>query len=108
MAQWCGGPEARLPYPRGNWYEDQAWNAFPLQAMRIVAVAESVFVKPGDEWGAEEVTFFNWLWDATALYDALDKPASALTDAEQKLLRRAEDILRQEREYLNGRQESRN
>lgn len=102
MAQWCGGPEKRLPYPRGNWYEDQAWNAFPLKAMRIVQVADLAFSKPGDEWEAFEIRFFDWVWDATRLYDALDKQPKDLTDEDMDLLNRADAILQQEREYLHG------
>ncbi|MBK8989258.1 MAG: hypothetical protein IPM39_24875 [Chloroflexi bacterium] len=102
MAQWCAGPDKRLPYPRGNWYEDQTWNTLPLQAMRIVLLAEKVFSKPGDEWEDFEINFFDWLWDAVQLYDALDKLPAELTNEDQSLLAQANRILQKEHEYLNG------
>lgn len=102
MAQWCAGPDKRLPYPRGNWYEDQTWNTLPLQAMKIVLLADRVFGKPGEEWEDLEINFFDWMWDAVLLHDALNKPPTELTDEDNRLLAQAEQILQKEREYLNG------
>lgn len=102
MAQWCSGPERRLPYPRGNWYEDKNWNGFPLAAMKIVMLAEAVFGKDSDKWTDQDVLFYDWLWDASALYEALDKSPETLEADDLALLRRADEILKQESAYLHG------
>lgn len=70
MGQWLYDPVTsalagerryRLPYPGGDWAEERRMNDFPLQAMRIVWVAEQVFSRDAAAWDSAENDFYMWM-----------------------------------------------
>lgn len=57
-SQYAGELRFRLPFPRSNWREERYWNAFLLDAMRLIWVADQVFEKDSETWNKPEREFY--------------------------------------------------